>query len=268
MADKALSQLIYSDFDITNITVVKTDFADKNIVNYQEVGRRKNLLHMVTKGSRIYKTGTRTIELPCGSIILIPDNTEYKTISVAGDSDKVRGIGICFDMVDTDGEKIQLVRDIYCDFKVDISRTHEKFYLMDELYNTPLTPIFTLKTELGRLLHSLCSSIFTPSRELDDVKPALVFIAEHYRENLPVKTYSDKCNMSESNFRKKFQRSTGMSPIDYRNELRFEQARRLYRMNMSMQQIAEAVGFGDAQYLAKLYRRRTGSTVKKDTEIV
>lgn len=268
MSDKTLSQLIYSDFDITNITVVKTDFAHQNVVNYQGIGRRKNLLHMVTKGSRIYKINGQTIELPCGAIILIPDNTEYETISVAGDNEKVSGIGICFDMIDEKQEKIQLQKDVYCDFKVDLSRIPEKFYLMEELYNTPLTPIFTLKMTLGRLLHSLCSSIFTQSRELDVIKPALVFIAEHYKDNLPVKTYSDKCNMSESNFRKKFQRCMGMSPIDYRNELRFEEARRLYRMNMSMQQIAEAVGFNDAQYLAKLYRRRTGSTVKRDTEIV
>lgn len=262
------SQLVYYDFDIKNITIVKTDFADKNTVSYIEKPRNKNLLHLVTRGEREYRINGRTFVVKCGEVLLVPDNTEYETISLAKGDKKVSGIGICFDMMLENGEKIELAKDIYHDFNVDKARLPEKFYLLLELYNTPLTPVFTLKTALSRLLHSLCSSVFSEPKELEGIRPALDFIKEHYSENLPIKAYSDKCNMSESNFRKKFRKCIGMSPIDYRNELRFEKARRLYRMNMGMQQIAEAVGFNDAQYLAKLYRRRTGSTVKRDTEIV
>ncbi|MBR6793259.1 MAG: helix-turn-helix domain-containing protein [Clostridia bacterium] len=263
-----LSQLIYCDFDIKNITVGRTDFYHKHVYDCRGKGRRNNILHLVTEGERIYKVHKKTVRIPRGSIFLIPQNTEYETISIAKNSPKVSGIGICFDLVDQNGEKIELEKDVYCDFNVDALRIAEKIYLLEELYKTPLIPMFSLKSQLGQLLHSLCSSVFREPKELLAIKPALKFIAERYSENLPVKTYADQCSMSESNFRKKFVKCTGMSPIEYRNELRFEYARRLYAMNMEMQQIAESVGFSDANYLGKLYRRSKGSTLKKDMDTI
>ena len=268
MQEISLSQLVYCDFDLKNITAAKTYFADKNVVNYVGNGRRKNLLHLVTEGERIYKIDGKTIFVPCGNIILIPDNTEYQTVSLAKNAQKVSGIGICFDMVDQQGNKIQLKKDVYTEFCIDTLHPLERFNMLSQLYHSPLTPVFTLKSALSKLLHDLCSSVFTEQKELSAIKPALDFIAEHYTKNLPIKTYSDKCNMSESNFRKKFCKCTGMSPIEYRNELRFEKARQLYVSNMGMQQIAEEVGFFDAHYLAKLYKKAKGTTIKKDTEII
>lgn len=268
MQEKSLSQLIYCDFDLQNITVCQTDFKHQHVVNYMGKGRRKNILHLVTEGERIYRINGKTLHVPCGSILMIPDQTEYKTISLATDTKKVSGIGICFDMVEPSGDLITVKKDVYCNFNAEALRIAEKVYLLEQLYKNPIIPLFSLKTALGQLLHSLCSSVFTEPKELLSLKPALRFIREHYTENLPVKRYAEQCAMSESNFRKKFGKCIGMSPIDYRNELRFEEARRLYAANMGMQQIAEAVGFSDAHYLAKLYRKNKGTTLKKDAEII
>ena len=102
--------------------------------------------------------------------------------------------------------------------------------------------------------------IFLPSRPQDASKD--------YKENLPIKAYAEKCNLSESYFRKKFSDILGKSPVEYRNELRFTEARRLYRRNYSTEEIAEALGFCDSRYMLKLYRRHTGKSLKKDAEII
>ena len=89
--------------------------------------------------------------------------------------------------------------------------------------------------------------------------PALRHLKLHYRENEPVSVYAAACRLSESHFRRKFLEYTGMTPVEYRDSLRFEEARRLYVSGMPMTQIAERVGFCDASYLRRLYKQRTGS---------
>ena len=270
MSQKTLSQLLYSDFDIKNVTVVRSNFQNGNTVSYMSEGRHKNIIHLMIDGERIYRFNGKTLTLPQKSVIFIPDKTRYETLAVSGDEKAACGIGMCFDLVDAGGEKIELVPDIYCALGVEAARmaVADKFYLIEELYNAPLTPVFTMKAQIFRILSKLCALITGASEELDPIKPALFYICEHFRENLPVSQYAKQCNMSESNFRKRFLRCTGMTSIEYRNELRFEEARRLYRMKLSMSEIAERVGFSDAQYLSKLYRRRTGSTLKDDIDTI
>ena len=90
------------------------------------------------------------------------------------------------------------------------------------------------------------------------IAPALHHLKLHYRENEPVSVYASACCLSESHFRRKFLEYTGMTPVEYRNSLRFEEARRLYASGMPMMQIAERVGFCDASYLRRLYKQQTG----------
>ena len=74
--------------------------------------------------------------------------------------------------------------------------------------------------------------------------------------------------MSESYFRKKFQLVTGLSPISYRNSLRFAEAKKLYREGLTMKAIAEQLGFCDEHYLSKIYIRENGTNLKEDAKLV
>ena len=95
--------------------------------------------------------------------------------------------------------------------------------------------------------------------------PAFDMLNTRYRENLSVKEYADKCHMSESHFRKKFTEYTGKSPIQYRNELRFAEARRLYLDGATMSEIANEVGFFDAGYFSKMYKKSNGHLLSSES---
>ena len=68
------------------------------------------------------------------------------------------------------------------------------------------------------------------------------------------------------NFRKKFTEYTGRSPIQYRNELRFAEARRLYSEGLSINEIACELGFFDAGYFSKLYKKANGHSLKSEMD--
>jgi AraC-like DNA-binding protein len=265
--EKALTQLKYSDFDLKDITVDRVCYPDFSKVNYLEKGRTQNLLHFLISGSREYEINNQKFIVEEGSVIFIPDKTAYRTNVVGDNMTDYKGISICFDMVQPTG-KIQIVHDVYYEWEVNLSKMADYFYRMEEMFKNSSVSVLKLKITLFQMLYNLCGADTNISRNNDIIKPALSFIAEHYTENLPVSVYAEKCRISESYFRKKFLESTGMSPLDYRNELRLNEARQMYQKNYNLQEIAEKVGFNDAGYLSKVYKRHTGSSLKRDAKYI
>lgn len=267
MQNKTFSQLIYTDFNIGNIVVAKSIFENGSNANYLTTGRNQNLVHLITSGEREYKFNDRLFNLKKGSVLFIPDKTAYLTTAVESQDIPCGGIGICFDLYNQNGEKILIQPDIYCDWGERQGKATDYFENIDNLYKYS-SESFTLKLTLLKLLHTLTKSQTTARGNYSLIEPALTFIVNHYNENLPVNVYAEQCKISESHFRKKFLECMGISPIDYRNELRYKEAKRLYQKNFTMQEIAEKVGFNDAGYLSKMYKKNTGSSLKEDSEIV
>ena len=267
MLYRSFSQLLYSDFNISNIKVAKSIFEIGDTTNYSKNGRKQNLLHLITEGEREYIFNDRCFTLKSGSVLFIPDNTHYSTTAQAVDNIDCSGIGICFDITDQNGNIILIEPDIYCSWGDRQEKAADYFDEIDKLYKYS-PEIFTLKIQLLKLLHTLTESQTVIKGDFTLLEPALNFIAEHYKENLAVSLYAEQCKLSESHFRKKFTECMGISPIDYRNELRFREAKRLYQKNYTLQEIAETVGFNDAGYLSKMYKKHSGASLKKDSEIV
>ena len=243
--------LLNTDFDVKNITVTPCDFEAGNRVEYKN-GRKNNLLHFVTYGTRHYKVGDRRFEVKKGDILFIPRGTAYSCYTQNG----CGGIGVCFDMA----AELTIPADVYVRDSRQIGEQIEK---MAAVYCTAPSKILTVKAMLFSALSLFAGSFDSPANsEYYVIKAAIDFISEHFAENLPVSVYADKCKMSESCFRKKFKKSMGISPIEYRNSLRFIEARRLYSRGSTMQEIAEKVGFYDAGFFSKAYKKQFGITFK------
>lgn len=68
--------------------------------------------------------------------------------------------------------------------------------------------------------------------------------------------------MSIPTFTKKFKDRTGMTLVQYLNEKRIMRAKvLLMNKNLSLEQIAEETGFSNANYLVRVFKKVTGSTI-------
>ena len=249
-----LHQLPEIDFFIRNISIREEVWTEETTYNYTQRGRSQNLIHIITGGTRYYRIGGETLRLTTGELILIPNGTRYYTVNSAGCS----GIGICFDLCTTEGD-IALRQDIYHCWP---DRFGEYAALIREMTdNFSASPHGHLhkKSLFYLLLDKMIADMENISELGKMIAPALHHLKLHYRENEPVSVYAGACCLSESHFRRKFLEYTGMTPVEYRDCLRFEEAKRLYAGGISMVQIAEQVGFCDASYLRRLYKKRTGS---------
>jgi len=101
------------------------------------------------------------------------------------------------------------------------------------------------------------------SRQVDDARIAQIqtWIADHYQESSPVMSMVRLSGMAERSFKRRFQQATGMSPLEYVHAMRLEEAkRRLESGNDAIEAVARQVGYEDAGFFSRLFRRNVHLT--------
>jgi transcriptional regulator GlxA family with amidase domain len=101
------------------------------------------------------------------------------------------------------------------------------------------------------------------SRQVDDAQIARcqAWIADHYHEAAPVAAMVKLSGLPERSFKRRFQRATGMSPLEYVHTLRLEEAKQMLEATADpIEAIANEVGYEDAGFFARLFRRSVNLT--------
>lgn len=261
---KQMFQLSLLDFDIKNIFAQILTFENEQIADYLSDGRKQHIFHLITSGKRTYYINGKSFELSTNQVLFIPHGTMYKTQAHETNGKKCTGIGIIFDAVLEDGSYVSLPQMVYhrpCDTK-----GKELFEKISATYNDYPVKLTKLKSLMLELISHLAHENDNQMKEI--LKPALDYFSITYKENLPIQSYAEKCNLSESYFRKIFRETIGMSPINYRNELRFAEAERLYLLYRNIGRVAEEVGFCDEVFFTKLYKKRFGTSIKNIAKLV
>jgi transcriptional regulator GlxA family with amidase domain len=101
------------------------------------------------------------------------------------------------------------------------------------------------------------------SRQVDDavIARCQTWIAEHYDEPAPVAAMVRLSGLPERSFKRRFQTATAMSPLEYVHTLRLEEAKHMLESgNEPIEAIANAVGYEDAGFFSRLFRRKVNLT--------
>ena len=105
------------------------------------------------------------------------------------------------------------------------------------------------------------------SKKMDD---AILYINEHYSEDLTVASMSERLFMSYSYFSRNFKRVTGRCFKDFLNITRINNAEmKLRSTSKSVTQIAMECGYNNIAYFSAMYKKLKGisPTSARDTEI-
>ncbi|HEU5469542.1 MAG TPA: substrate-binding domain-containing protein [Actinophytocola sp.] len=91
------------------------------------------------------------------------------------------------------------------------------------------------------------------------IRHALAYLHQHYHHQITRRQVAKAAGMSEDYLSRLFHRELGLSPWDYLNRLRIEQAKeRLRDSDESIQVVARRVGFHDRAYFSRIFRKLTG----------
>jgi transcriptional regulator GlxA family with amidase domain len=101
------------------------------------------------------------------------------------------------------------------------------------------------------------------SRQVEDsiVARCQSWIAEHYAEPAPVVGMARLSGLAERSFKRRFRQATGMGPLEYVHTLRLEEAKQMLESSADpVETIANEVGYEDAGFFSRLFRRQVGLT--------
>jgi AraC family transcriptional activator of pobA len=89
-------------------------------------------------------------------------------------------------------------------------------------------------------------------------------IGQHFRQQVSTKAYAAMLNLSPTHLNRVVRETAGVTVHDLIMNRVLEEARRaLVLTPASIQSIAEQIGFSDANYFARCFRKRTGRTPKQ-----
>ncbi|KPP98033.1 GlxA family transcriptional regulator [Marinobacter sp. HL-58] len=106
-------------------------------------------------------------------------------------------------------------------------------------------------------------AVLSCSRQSEDavIARCQVWVAENYDRPSPVNQMIARSGLSERSFKRRFQLATGMTPMEYVLTLRLEEAKQLLETSdLSIDAVAEAVGYQDAGFFGRKFLSRVGMT--------
>lgn len=101
------------------------------------------------------------------------------------------------------------------------------------------------------------------SRQAEDavIARCQVWIASNYAERAPVAAMVRLSGLPERSFKRRFMEATGLAPLEYVHTLRLEEAKQMLEAgDEPVEAVATAVGYEDAGFFSRLFRRKVGLT--------
>lgn len=144
----------------------------------------------------------------------------------------------------------QVLTELFSDF---VKRYQEKA----DGYQLDLrSKLYAIYAELYRRF--LIGSGNTPSRESEPsgFRRIVTYIAENYKNDIPLKILAELYGVTESYFCKLFKKQTGMTAAVYINKYRLSRAVQLLATtDLSVTEIATSVGFSSICYFSKCFKK-------------
>ncbi|MBY3620184.1 response regulator transcription factor [Acinetobacter sp. CUI P1] len=143
-----------------------------------------------------------------------------------------------------------------------IAKKMEKNSNFSAVFN-PLLRIHTIEQLLHHVQDSVKETLDQLSLVSDELSPNMKYmvdqVSKHYREELSLKTLSQRMNMHPTYLGQLFQKEMGRSFSDYVNQFRIEKARQLLlQTTLLTNEIAAEVGYLDPAYFYRQFKKSVG----------
>jgi AraC-like DNA-binding protein len=229
------------------------------------------LLHHVISGKGTFRTGEFEAELAAGDSFLIhpshlfhyvsdeEDPWRYRWVAFAGTlSDSLiaeAGLGPSHPVVHSGGDKSpgERCRSIYEAFRgrgssASLTATGHLHLLFASLHEAAA--------------YRTISALRPDSHSEELVRQVVGYLSTQYAEPVTIEGMAETLGYNRAYLSRLFKQQTSLSPVTFLTKLRVDHGRRLLRERpeLTIEQIASSVGFQDALYFSKQFRRWYGQS--------
>ena len=242
---------------------------DRDYLRIREHGRADYHIIYILQGKCTAESEGRETVLECGDMILFMPGEKQKYAFCAAE----RPISAYLHFTGTGCEN--LMRDIgFADTHVlRMKKSHilaslfekitDEYSLKLPFYNEKcIAYLIEIFAEVGRNVSYMNNPAYMKNKF--DIKAVCSEMLHEYSNRHPVEYYADFCHLSVSRFYHIFKIGVGLTPTEYINRLRINQAKELLaNTDMSVSEIAESVGFTDQNYFGRVFKQLTGTSPKR-----
>ena len=232
-------------------------------------GRRVSGIVYCISGCAEYDFDGERLELSAGQLIFLPSSSAY-TIKALGD-EQFFHITANFEVTETESPSFTVFSEIlrgrmhYTSSKENASYFKD---LTERLVSVWQSKKYGYNVLAKSLIYEILYTYFSDAdgfiSRTDDyskILPAKTYLDEQYMSNISVSELASSCNLSETHFRRLFVKLFGLSPTDYKLNKRILKAKDLLLSgDFSVSETATAVGFEDANYFSRIFKKHTGVT--------
>lgn len=247
-------------FAVSNVNYLGVQRSADYRVSFFEGRNQHSFLH-TSSGSMRYTfmgEGVEDIIAPAGNLVFIPAGTKHSSTYMASENyvDIVQFDLIAGELPDylaapvsmKDETIDRLVSSICSDLKTGFG--DNSMYLLYRIY------------ELFWFISKNYEKIPNKFRKL---QLALQELQLYYYDNRKIQYYADLCGMSEPGFRRLFREYANLSPIEYRNQIRLQEARKLLKSGeFTIGEVALSVGFTNLPFFCRSYKQQFGHSPGND----
>lgn len=251
-----ITNISFSDFSQKNSHIFGIFSADVKVpdsYSCKKGAKQFSRLFYVVKGAIIFNKGTtNTIRASKNDIVYLPNDVEYE--SEWDNSEDGKYISINFIL---DEFYVKFPDSIY----IVATDTHGTYLEMfQNAYSIWENGALGYKFDILSLIYKIFYHLFIDSK-YDNLKEniinkGIIYLENHYIEDITVAKLAQMCNISECSFRRHFKKYKNMSPIAYRNYLRIKKAHELIKSGeYNVTEASIAVNIPDLCYFNRLFKR-------------
>ena len=241
------------NFGISDISVIYQT-PQWNTLGSFNSGRAINGFLLIDNGTCRYEWRDGSADLSHGSLIYLP--TESKKI-ITVTSRPFSFYRISFTVTDLNsGEPIIFTKKPWL---VSHNVSQKLFDLSENMLSSTLSRnnVFKSTAQMAEFLHSIYKN-HDQKTSNGRIAPAVRFIESRYNENVSVDFLAELCALSKPHLFRLFKNEFGISPIEYRNQLRIERAKELLSDGeCTISEISQILGFESVYYFSRIFKAHT-----------
>lgn len=253
-----INEIFAGDFQLCDLVCVHQSWNTEKRYNRLEAPRRYNGLFLLTDyPARFLLPDGSTMQAGVGDVVLLPKGAHYALSLAVPEGRTARPFIVNFRLTDPEGVEVSL-GDRVMGLCRDDGSLLPLFNAAARLYQKGSSA--GLKAKVYELMDTLF-----PITDADEC--AIGYINRHYTNRFSVPELARRCAVSETVYRRRFRRLTGLSPVQYINRLKIEKACQLLDSDdISPGAVSEFLNFYSLPYFYKVFRDQTGMTPNKYRE--
>ena len=241
--------------DLSNLIINNVISVNNLLSTTGKSSERKNrvcwALLIKYEGETIYSCNKRQLKSNIESIAILPEGSCYNWICTK----QGRYIVVEFE-ANFKNENILILPTKKSEHIFKLFKDLEKIWTLKHSFYK-LKSINLVYSILTLLLEQ--TNNYLPFDKKEKIRPALDYIAENYNKPITNGELAALLGISTVYFRKLFTTITGMSPINYIQQLRINKAKEMLKSDYSkISLISEEVGYSNIYHFSKTFKQITG----------